>query len=402
MNSKISWRELLPLYAVIFLGFLGFALTITLFIPMLMDKQFSLLSPSLSSSWRALLSGLLLAMYPLGQFVGSPIIGNLSDHFGRKKVLLISLLACALGFMGMALSIEWHQLVLLFLSAFLTGLCESNMALSQSIIADGTDDGAHKTRLIGYAYSACSFGYFLGPLFGGSLGASLGYSAPFWAAALGVLLVIAWVFYGLKNHSSPRGDQPVRIIKSLAAIKTLFDQPKFYKFYLINFSIFFAVQGLYRVVPLYTMQHWSLSLHTYSYLIAYVSLICFVTNLILLGPLSKKWSTKILLTIFLIFGGGLVILIVIPDQFHWIYLTYGLAVIPTVMALPLCTTWLSMHAASHEQGQILGNNQALLVLGEASSAGIGGALAAVSISLPTIMMGVILLITGVAVFWSRR
>lgn len=84
----IRIRELMPLYAVIFLGFLGYALTITLFIPMLMDKSFALLPAGTTTSLRAMLSGLLLAMYPLGQFFGSPIIGNLSDHFGRKKVLL--------------------------------------------------------------------------------------------------------------------------------------------------------------------------------------------------------------------------------------------------------------------------------------------------------------------------
>ena len=144
----IKFRELLPLYAVIFLGFFGYALTITLFIPMLMDRSFLLLSTTAPVSLRASLSGLLLAVYPLGQFLGSPIIGNLSDHFGRKKVLLLSLIACLFGFVVMGVSIQLHWLALLFIASFLTGLCESNMAISQSIIADRSQDGLWKSRCV--------------------------------------------------------------------------------------------------------------------------------------------------------------------------------------------------------------------------------------------------------------
>lgn len=193
-QHMIRLRELMPLYSVIFLGFLGYALTITLFIPMLLDKSFTLLPADATTSLRAMLSGLLLAMYPLGQFFGSPIIGNLSDHFGRKKVLLLSLLACALGFAAMALSIQFHQVDLLFISSFLTGLCESNMAISQSVIVDRSQSVAQKTKLIGYAYSACSLGYVVGPLLGGAGGSILNYSAPFWITALGVLCITIWIF----------------------------------------------------------------------------------------------------------------------------------------------------------------------------------------------------------------
>ena len=78
--SVIRFREILPLYAVIFLGFFGYPLTIALFISMLMERHFLLLPLETSVSMRAPLSGLLLAMYPFGQFLGSPVIDYLSDH----------------------------------------------------------------------------------------------------------------------------------------------------------------------------------------------------------------------------------------------------------------------------------------------------------------------------------
>lgn len=67
------------------------------------------------------------------------------------------------------------------------------------------------------------------------------------------------------------------------------------------------------------------------------------------------------------------------------------------MALPTCTTWLSEKVSSNEQGQVLGNNQALLVLGESTSAAIGGLIAAIWIPLPIILVDVILLVTGMVI-----
>ncbi len=393
----IRFRETLPLYAVIFLGFFGYALTITLFIPMIMDKSFLILSPETPVAVRATLSGFLLAMYPLGQFFGSPIMGNFSDYFGRKKVLLLSLVACTFGFIGMGLSIKFHQLEWLFISSFVTGLCESNMAISQSIIADRAEDIAEKTKLIGYAYSACSLGYIVGPLLGGAGASYLSYSSPFWITAIGVLALVIWMFYGFHEQSFVKKQKTINILQSFMAIKSIFSNRNLFKIYIINFFIFFSVQGLYRVVPLYVVDEWNPSLRTYSLLIAFVSLMCFIANLAFLGKLAKHFASKLLLAGLLLSGGFFVILIIFPCQFNWIWVTYGIAVIPTVMALPTCTTWLSERASQDEQGQVLGNNQALLVLGEASSAAIGGLIAAIWIPLPIVILGMILLVTGMFV-----
>ena len=111
----------------------------------------------------------------------------------------------------------------------------------------------------------------------------------------------------------------------------------------------------------------------------------------LLGRLAKRFKTEMLLGGLLLFSGVAAILIVVPNHYAWIWLTYGLAVIPTVMLLSTSTTWLSSQVSNEEQGQVLGNNQALLVLGECLSAAVGGLIAAIMIPLPVVIMGLILL-----------
>lgn len=395
------FRELLPLYAVIALGFLGFALTITLYIPMLMDRHFDLLPLSSSTSLRASVSGLLLAMYPLGQFFGSPIIGNLSDYYGRKNVLLLSLLACVLGFIGIALSIEFRSLVFIFIFSFLTGVCESNMAISQSVIADKFQDPVLKNKFIGYAYSACSFGYMLGPLLGGLLGVRLGYASAFWFTAIAVLVLIAWIFIYFRDDYVPNKTVEIKWLEAITSIKSIFARPKLFKFYAINFLIFFAVQGLNRVVPLYVVNEWKPSLHVYALLISWVSFMCFISNLFILGKLADRFTSQKLLSALLLVSGACIMLVVLPSSLLWMAALWSVSLIVAIMTLPTCTSWLSHHAEASEQGQVLGNNQALLVLGESSSAAIGGLIAAILIPLPIVVMGVILLITGLFVLKAK-
>lgn len=385
-------RKLLPFYTVIFLGFFGYALTIALFIPMLMDQSFPLLAKDASLSLRTSVSGFLLAAYPLGQFLGSPIIGRLSDHHGRKKILLLSLWVCLLGFSGIALSIQYQSLPLLFLSCFITGLFESNMAISQSVIADQCQDSVRKTQLIGYAFSACSLGYIIGPLVGGLTAARWGYSSPFWLTTGGILLLIVWIHGSVKETAVLKQAHALKLTEAMTAFKTILTVKNLRKIYLINFMIFFAVQGLYRVIPLYVEHQWAPNLQSFTALISFVSLLCLLTNVFMMGRLASRFETKQLLGYLLIFGGIAALIVVIPTHYSWIWFVYGLVVLPTVMLLTTCTTWLSNQVDHKQQGQVLGNNQALLVLGECLSAAAGGLIAAIAVPLPIIVMGGILLI----------
>ena len=74
----------------IFAGFVGYSLMITVFTPMLLRSDSPMIAADDPMSKRTILLGFLLCLYPLGQFLGSPVLGSLSDRFDRKPVLLIS------------------------------------------------------------------------------------------------------------------------------------------------------------------------------------------------------------------------------------------------------------------------------------------------------------------------
>ena len=73
------------------MGFVGYSLMISVFTPMLLRGDRTMLPAGSSTSLRTISLGVLLCLYPLGQLIGSPILGSLSDRFGRRPVLLASL-----------------------------------------------------------------------------------------------------------------------------------------------------------------------------------------------------------------------------------------------------------------------------------------------------------------------
>src|ERR1700685_3015703 len=108
-----SIAALLPLYIVVFVGFIGYSLMITVFTPMLLRSDSPLIAAADPMSKRTMLLGVLLCLYPLGQFIGSPIMGSLSDRFDRKPVLLISLTVTTIcyAFIGLSLTITSFALL---------------------------------------------------------------------------------------------------------------------------------------------------------------------------------------------------------------------------------------------------------------------------------------------------
>src|SRR4051812_45765554 len=100
----------LPLYLVVFIGFVGYSLMITVFTPLFLREDGGLLAASTPLATRALVLGGVLAVYPLAQFLGSPVLGSLSDRFGRRPVLLCSLSTSTALYALLALALHLRSL----------------------------------------------------------------------------------------------------------------------------------------------------------------------------------------------------------------------------------------------------------------------------------------------------
>jgi MFS transporter, DHA1 family, tetracycline resistance protein len=127
----------------------------------------------------ALFYGAMLALYSLMQFVFAPVLGALSDRFGRRPVLLLSLAGAAVDYVVMALA---PNLLILFIGRAIAGLTSANIAVATAYVAD-ISDGEARARRFGYIHAFFGIGFIIGPVLGGVLG-DWWVRAPFMAAAL--------------------------------------------------------------------------------------------------------------------------------------------------------------------------------------------------------------------------
>ena len=108
----------------------------------------------------ALTIGFLGATYPAMQFIGAPLLGRLSDRYGRKPVLLISQMGTFIGFIILGLA---NALWLLFLARFIDGLSGANISTAQAVISDSTTE-KNRTQGMGLIGAAFGLGFVIGPI----------------------------------------------------------------------------------------------------------------------------------------------------------------------------------------------------------------------------------------------
>lgn len=149
------------------------------------------------------LFGLTLAIYAAMQFLFAPVLGVLSDRYGRRPVLLFSLAGAAIDYLVMAFAPEFWMLVV---GRAIAGLTSANMAVATAYITDISEE-SERAKRFGYFHAMFGIGFIIGPILGGVLG-DLWLRAPFLAAALLNAANFALALFVLPE--SRRGDASAR------------------------------------------------------------------------------------------------------------------------------------------------------------------------------------------------
>src|SRR3984885_15662238 len=173
-------RPLLIIFLTIFVNLVGFGIIIPLL-------------PFYAESFGAspLVIGLLFASFSFCQLIASPALGDLSDRYGRRPVLVFSLAGTVVSFVMLALA---HSIAMLFLARIVDGVSGGNISTARAYVADVTEP-KDRSRAYGIIGAAFGLGFILGPALSGVL-APISYTAPIWAAAglTVIATVMAWLW----------------------------------------------------------------------------------------------------------------------------------------------------------------------------------------------------------------
>jgi DHA1 family tetracycline resistance protein-like MFS transporter len=195
-------RPLVIIFLTIFVNLVGFGIIIPLL-------------PYYAETFGAtpVVVGLLFAVFSLCQLVAAPALGDLSDRYGRRPVLVFSLAGTVVSFVMLAVA---HSVAMLFAARIVDGLSGGNISTARAYVADVTDpkDRARAYGLIGAAFG---LGFILGPALSAVL-SHISYTAPIWAAAAVTLIatIMAWFWLPETVHRAHAGSgNPFRYLPDL-------------------------------------------------------------------------------------------------------------------------------------------------------------------------------------------
>lgn len=305
--------------------------------------------------------GALISVYAFFQLISGPILGALSDRYGRRPVLLFSQIGTFLGFLILAKS---NALWMVFLSRVIDGSTAGNISVAQAYIADVTkpEERAKSFAIVGIAFG---LGFLVGPAVSGYL-AQYGYHYPVYAAAGLSLTSILLTYFILKEpdfHSDSTLDRKLSIFQ-WGAYREKFRSKEVGTFLLQFLAFHFAFSLFFSGFPLFAERRFTIDGVPYGpkevgYLYAYSGLLGLIIQGGLIGRAVKKFGeVKVVIFAFAASAIGYAIL-------GFSYFLPVLLIASTVSAFghgalrPALTALVSKQVSRNQQGMIMGLTQSL-------------------------------------------
>ena len=323
--------------------------------------------------------GLLAGTYAISQFAVAPLIGALSDRFGRKPVMVTCVSGSVIGLslFAITVSIEWEQLLpiwalgfpllLLFTARIIDGISGGTAATATAILADiSTPENRAKTfGLIGVAFG---LGFILGPGLGTAL-AQFSVTLPVWVAtgfAIANLILVIFILPETLKETNRESLPRKRDLNPFSQLKLVFINPLSRKLCLAFFLFFMAFNGFTAVLVLYLKEafEWSPQLSSQAFVV--VGIVAMVVQGGLIGPLVSKFGEWRLTNTgigFVISGCILLTLAKIDNSVEVVFSAVSLLAIGTGLVTPSLRALISRRLSDNGQGAVLGSLQGLQSLG---------------------------------------
>lgn len=350
-------KSLLTIFLIVFIDLLGFGIILPL-LPYIAEKY----------SANPFQIGLLTATYSFFQLIASPILGRLSDRYGRKKLLIISQLGSAVGYLILGLS---GNLPLLFLSRIIDGITGGNISIAQAYIADVTDQ-KNRAKGMGVIGAAFGMGFIFGPAIGGAL-SRFSYSTPaYFATVVSLITVVTTILFLKESVNEKEASHSPKTKLNLAEFKRVLSIYPIGLLIIVFFMINFAFSVMQGNFSLWTQKTFNFGPVENGWLFAYIGVLAVIFQIKLLPFLISKFHEKTILKIslFFMFLG----LVLIPLSFNPKFLFLALFFLPlgNGLANPTIQALASENVPREEYGGTLGFLQSAGSFGRILGPIIGG------------------------------
>jgi DHA1 family tetracycline resistance protein-like MFS transporter len=300
--------------------------------------------------------GLLFAVFSLCQLIASPVLGHLSDRYGRRPVLIFSLAGTVVSFVLLALA---GSIAMLFVARIIDGLSGGNISTARAYVADVTEpkDRARAYGLIGVAFG---LGFIFGPALSAILSAQVSYTAPIWAAAglTAVAMLLAWLWLPETVHRTNAGGTQL-----VATLTGLLQRAGLRRLLVIDFVYWFAFAVFQTTFGLFAARRFGFDAPETGYFFTAFGLLGAVVQGVLIRPVVERFGDKRILVAGLACG----VVGLVAASATYSVPVFAVALVPLAFGIgfghPTMSSLISRAARGDEQGRVQGAASAVESLG---------------------------------------
>ena len=404
LNSRLEKKALPIVILTIFLDVLG----VGILMPVLPQLIFRIFEPAGYSYHTSLIIlGWLTAIYPLMQFLSTPILGQLSDRYGRKSILGFSLFGTAVGYALFAIGIITKNIPLLFFARAMDGITGGNLSVARAVIAD-VSPPEKRTKNFGLIGAAFGFGFVMGPYIGARLAAPnvsffgllntphwFGPAVPFWfTAILSIVNTLLVLFILPETHKHINTKLKMAWTKSIDNIRHAAAHPSLRIIFASEFLFWGGFTFFTTFFQILLIQKLGFKVNNVGDFFAYIGVCIALTQGLLTPRLAKRFTNQQILRVSIPGLGFALFLQTLPHNTTQLLMVAPFIALFNGLTMANISALVSLSADKKIQGEVLGIEASVQALAQAIPAIIAGYIAVLGVSVPVIVGGSVVLAGG--------
>lgn len=396
-TNKSSYA-FISLFFVLLLDSVGFGIIFPVLSPLFMATDAnSMLSPTVSFTLRELLYGITMGVFSISMLLSAPMLGDLSDHFGRKKVILWCLVGTAISVSLCALGIHFKSVIIIIIGRILGGMMAGSQSVAQAAIID-LSTAHNKAKNLGLIAAGNSIGWVVGPILGGYLSdpglvSWFTYTTPFIVTAILGILNVLMLLGSFQETFISNKKFEFKAAKIFIAFKEAIQHPQIRKLSYVFLLSELAWAVYFQYIPLYFVALFKISTSQIGLFMAFVGVIFGITTAVILRLLVRIISERNITLLGLIIGNIGLFVIVFAHSLQGLWLVSLLVVVGMALSFNTILVLFS-NAVSHEvQGKVMGMTTSLVALSWIIGALLIGIFAYFPLVLPFIAAGIFQLLS---------